>query len=109
MKKLNLFGFRIWISRGPLRIAPRKKNKNDYRNAQRNIRLEMAGHRCEICGKPVDKSCHIFHLLPAGAPDRNKAPNMKVMCGVCWHELETKPHIHGYQHIEDITCYDAED
>lgn len=31
-----------------------------------------------------------------------------VLCGECWHELERKPHIHGYQHMEDNTRYDTE-
>ena len=79
------------------------------RNQQRNIRLEMADFRCEVCGRPIDNTCHIHRNLPMGAPDRNKADNIRVMCGHCWRELEKKPHIHGYQHIEDTTRYDARD
>lgn len=26
----------------------------------------------------------------------------------CCHELQKKPHIHGYQHMEDNTRYDTE-
>lgn len=107
-KKFKLFGYTIWISREPLRVAPRKKNKSKYRNAQRNLRLEMTDNRCEVCGKPIDKSCHIHHTLPCGTPERNKVENLRVLCGECWHELEKKPHIHGYQHIEDTTRYEAE-
>lgn len=108
MKKLKLFGINIWISRAPIRVIRRDKNRNNYRNSQRNLRLEMADNRCEVCGKPVDKSCHIHHTLPAGTPDRNKAENMRVLCGDCWRELQKKPHIHGYQHMEDNTVYDGD-
>lgn len=43
MKRIKIFGFHIWISREPLRVAPRKKNKTNYRSSQRNIRLEKVG------------------------------------------------------------------
>lgn len=108
-KKFKLFGLYIWISREPLRVAQRKKNKTNYRNSQRNLRLEMADNRCEVCGKPIDKTCHVHRTLPYGAPDRNNVENIRVMCGECWHELEKKPHIHGYQHLDDTTRYGAED
>lgn len=107
--KFKIFGYHIWISREPLRVAKKKNNKTDYRSSQRNLRLEMAGNRCEVCGKPIDKSCHIHRTLPCGAEGRNSVENIRVMCGECWHELEKKPHIHGYQHMEDNTRYDTED
>lgn len=109
MKRIKLFGFHIWISREPLKVRNKDRKRNDYRNQQRNIRLEMAGHRCEVCGRPIDNTCHTHRILPLGASDRNKAENMRLMCGQCWHELERKPHIHGYQHIEDDTRYEAGD
>ena len=43
MKKFKLFGFRIWISREPMRIASKKNNKTNYRSSQRNLRLEKTG------------------------------------------------------------------
>ena len=101
MKRIKIFGFNIWISREPMRVAPRKKNKSNYRSSQRNLRLEMTGNRCEVCGREIDKSCHIHHRLPAGSSDRNKVENIRVLCGECWHELEKKPHIHGYSHLEE--------
>lgn len=107
--KFKIFGYHVIISREPMRMKPRDKRRNAYRNAQRNLRLEMAGHRCEVCGAPIDKSCHIHRCLPAGARDRNKVENITVMCGECYAELQKKPHIHGYQHLEDNTRYDAED
>ena len=109
MKRISLFGLHIWISRNPLRVRNKDRKRNDYRNQQRNIRLEMADFRCEVCGRPIDNTCHIHRNLPMGAPDRYKADNIRVMCGHCWRELEKKPHIHGYQHIEDTTRYDARD
>lgn len=87
VKKYKLFGFNIWISKEPIRVAPRKKNKANYRNSQRNMRHEMANNRCEVCGKPIDKTCHIHHRLPVGAPERNHVDNIRVMCGECWHEI----------------------
>ena len=85
-----------------MRVAPRKKNKSDYRSSQRNMRLEMAENRCEVCGRQIDRTCHIFHRLPVGTPDRNKVENIRVMCGECWHNLEKHPHIHGFHHLEAI-------
>ncbi len=105
MKKFKIFGFHIWISREPLRLRKKDRLRNAYRSSQRNLRLEMADNRCEVCGKPIDKSCHIHRTLPEGSEGRNNAENIRVMCGECWHELEKKPHIHGYQHLEDETRY----
>lgn len=81
-------------------LLSRKEQKR-----QRNLRLEMTDNSCEVYGKPIDKSCHIHRRLPCGAEDRNKVDNIRVLCGECWHELEKKPHIHGYQHLEDNTRY----
>lgn len=100
MKKFKIFGFRIWISREPLKVTKRGKNKSNYRNSQRDLRLEMTGNHCEICGKPIDKSCHIHHTLPVGTPDRNQVENIRVICGECHHKLEKKPHHFGYQYME---------
>ena len=108
IKKIKLFGFNIWISREPLKIVHKDRKRNSYRSSQRNLRLEMTENRCEVCGKPIDKSCHIHRTLPVGAPDRNSVENIRVLCSECWHELERKPHIHGYQHMEDNTRYDTE-
>ncbi len=105
--KFKIFGFNIWISRETVRVVPRKKNKTNYRSSQRNLRLEMAGGKCEVCGKSIDKRCHIHHTLPAGAENRNAVENIRVMCGECYHELEKKPHLLGYQQLEDTTRYDT--
>lgn len=107
-KKFKIFGFHVWISREPMRVAPRKKNKTKYRSSQRNLRLEMTEYRCEVCGKPIDRSCHIHRTLPIGAEGRNAVENIRVLCGECWHELEKRPYIHAYQHLEDNTRYEAE-
>lgn len=109
MRKFKIFGFHIWISREPLRVVKKDRQRNAYRSSQRNLRLEKTGGRCEVCGNPIDKTCHIHRTLPYGVEDRNKVENIRVMCGECWHELEKKPHIHGYQHMEDNTRYEAED
>lgn len=108
-KKFKLLGFYICISREPFNTKPRNKRRNAYRNSQRNLRLQMVENRCEVCGKEIDKTCHIHRSLPNGAVDRNKVENIRVLCGECWHELEKKPHIHGYQHIEDNTRYETGD
>lgn len=109
IRRLKLFGYSIWISREPLRVVHKDRKRNSYRSSQRNLRLEMTGVRCEVCGKPIDKSCHIHRMLPANAPDRNSVENIRVVCGECWHELEKKPHIHGYQHMEDSMRHETED
>lgn len=106
IKKYKLFGFNIWISKEPLRVVHKDRKRNSYRSEQRNLRLEMNDNCCEVCGKPIDKTCHIHHRLPVGAPGRNHVDNIRVMCGECWQELEKKPHIHGYQHLEDNTRYE---
>lgn len=109
IKKFKILGFHIWISRDALRVVLRDKHRNSYRSSQRNLRLEMTGGRCEVCGRPIDKSCHIHRTLPLGAEDRNAVKNIRVLCGECWHELEKKPHIHGYQHMEDAGRDEGED
>lgn len=106
IKKYKLFGFNIWISKEPLRVVHKDRKRNSYRSEQRKLRLEMNDNCCEVCGKPIDKTCHIHHRLPVGAPGRNYVDNIRVMCGECWQELEKKPHIHGYQHLEDNTRYE---
>lgn len=107
MKRLNIFGFHIWISREPLKVSRRDRNRNCHRNSQRNLRLKMVDNRCEICGKSIGKNCHMYRVLPIGTPNRNLAENVRVLCGECWHEFEKRPHIHGYQHMEDNTRYEA--
>lgn len=109
MKRLKLFGYNIWISREPLRVVHKDRKRNSYRSSQRNLRLAMTDNHCEVCGKPIGKACHLHRTLPAGATDRNSVENIRVMCGECWHELEKKPHIHGYQHMEDNAGHEAED
>lgn len=106
IKRFKIFGLNVWISREPLRVVHKDRKRNSYRSSQRNMRLEMVNHRCEVCGKIIDKTCHIHRRLPANAPDRNAVKNIRVMCGECWHELEKKPHIHGYQHLEDNTRFE---
>ncbi len=98
--KFKIFRFNIWINKEAVRVASRKKNKTIYRNSQRNLRLEMADNKCEVCGKPIDNRCRIHRTLPEGAQGRNLAENIRVMCPECWHELEKKPHILGYQQLE---------
>lgn len=105
MKRIKLFGCNIWISREPLKVVKKNRKRNSFRSSQRNLRLEMKKNCCEVCGKTIDKSCHIHRTLPVGAPDRNAVENIRVLCGECWHELEKKPHIHGYKHMEDTTKY----
>lgn len=100
MRKFKIFGLHIVISRDPIKAKPRSRNRNDYRNSQRTLRREMTDNCCEVCGKPLGKSCYLHRTLPQGAPDRNLVDNIRVLCGACWHELEKKPHIHGYQHLE---------
>lgn len=106
VKRIKLFGLNIWISNEPLRVVHKDRKRNSYRSSQRNLRLEKSDNRCEVCGKPIDKSCHIHHQLPTGAPERNHVDNIRVMCGECWHNLERRPHSLGYQHLEDNTRYE---
>lgn len=103
VKRFKLFGLHIWISNEPLRIVHKDRKRNAYRSSQRNMRLEMVDNQCEVCGKPIDKDCHIHRTLPYGAPDRNSVENIRVMCGECWRKLEKKPHILGYQKLEETT------
>lgn len=106
MKRLKIFGIRIWISREPMKVVNQNKKRNASRNSQRNLRLDQVDNRCEVCGRPIDKTrCHIHHTLPVGSPDRNLVDNIRVMCGECYHELEKKPHILGYRNLEDESRY----
>ncbi len=103
VRRFKIFSYNIWISREPLRVVRKDRKRNSYRSSQRNLRLELTDNRCEVCDKTIDKTCHIHHRLPSGAPDRNSVENIRVLCGECWHELERKPHIYSYQHMEDNT------
>lgn len=96
------------MSRRPMKVTDRKgKTRSRTRDAAKIARLEMACYRCEICGRMIDTSCALHHLLPPGAEGRNKAENVMVLCSSCHHELERRPHYHGIRHLEDTTRYDG--
>lgn len=101
IRRIKLFGYNIWISREPLKVVHKDRKRNSYRSSQRNLRLEMTEHRCEVCGNPIDKSCHMHRILPIGAPERNSVENIRVLCGECFHELQKKPHIHHQKNMRD--------
>lgn len=102
--KFKVFGWYVCISRRPVRI--KKRTENQTRLNSRKRRLAMAGERCEICGKPIDKRCSLHRLLPVGAPGRNTVENVMVLCLDCHHKLQKRPHYHGLAHLEDTTRYD---
>lgn len=107
--KFKIFGWYVFISRRPMKVTDRKgKSRSRARDICRDMRLEMAGNRCEICGKPIDKRCSLHHLLNAGEPNRNAVENVLVLCSACHHELEKRPHYHGIKRLESDTRYDAD-
>lgn len=108
IKRFKIFGWHVAVSREPMKAKPRDKNRNRNRNHVRNLRLEMAGNRCEICGRPIDKRCSLHHLLNVGEPNRNAVENVMVLCSACHHELEKRPHYHGIKHLESDTRYDTD-
>lgn len=107
MIKFRIFGWRIVISKKPIKVMERK-TRSLTRAKCRKLRLEKAGYRCEICGKPIDVRCSLHHLLPVGAENRNSVENVMALCSGCLHELEKRPHFHGLKHLEDVTRYDEE-
>ena len=69
-----------------LRAAYRRHYDSEYRS-NRKLRYEMAGGRCEMCGRPVaDGEWECDHLIPvrdwtrAGSP--NQVGNLRVLCRV---------------------------
>lgn len=79
------------------------KSRSRQRDLCREMRLEIADNRCEICGKPIDNRCSLHRLLRVGEPNRNAVENVMVLCIACHHELEKRPHLHGIHHLEDTT------
>lgn len=108
ISRFKIFGWYVAIGREPFRTKKRNKNRNRYRDVVKNKRLEMAKHRCEICGKPIDVSCSLHRLLNVGEPNRNAVENVLVLCSACHHELEKRPHYHGIKHLESDTRYDTD-
>lgn len=96
------------ISRRSMNVKVRALTRSRRRIDVKNQRLEMAGYRCEVCGRPIDNRCSLHHCLPVGAPDRNTVENVMVLCSVCHHELEKRPHHHGLLHLESDTRYDPD-
>lgn len=106
--KFKIFGWYVALSREPMKIRKINPDRNRKRNHVKAARLEMAGNRCEICGKPIDISCSLHRLLNAGEPNRNEVENVLVLCSACHHELEKRPHYHGIKHLESDTRYDTD-
>lgn len=106
IKRFKIFGWNVALSRDPMRVKKQEKNRNRNRVAVKFKRIELAGNRCEICGKPIDNRCSLHHLLNVGEPNRNAVENVLVLCSACHHELEKRPHYHGIKHLEDETRYD---
>lgn len=106
--RFKIFGWYVAIAREPFKTTKRKKNRHRNRDLCRDMRLEMAENRCEICGKPIDKRCSLHHLLNVGEPNRNAVENVLVLCSACHHELEKRPHYHGIRHLESDTRYDPD-
>lgn len=104
--KFKIFGWRVWISSGSMQV----RKKGSCRSLKRldcvKRRLEIAGNRCEICGREIDIRCSLHHLLPVGAAGRNSVGNVMVMCSHCHHKVEKEPHLLAIRHLEDTTRYD---
>lgn len=109
IKRFKFFGWNIAIGNEPMKVIRRSgKSRSRGRDICRDMRLEMADNRCEICGKPIDKRCSLHHLLNVGEPNRNAVENVMVLCSACHHELEKRPHYHGIKHLESDTRYDTD-
>lgn len=105
--KFKIFGWYVWLSREPMRVKNRSQIHRSQRpNISKRERLEAVGHRCEICGTPIDMSCRLFRHLPKGHPDRYAADNVQVMCGACFHRLEKEPHALGIKQLDRETPFD---
>ncbi len=108
IKRFKIFGWNVAIGNEPMKVARRSgKTRSRTRDICRDMRLEMADNRCEICGKPIDKRCSLHHLLNVGEPNRNAVENVMVLCSACHQELEKRPHYHGIKHLESDTRYDT--
>lgn len=103
IKRFKLFGWSVAIANEPMKVTKREgKSRSRCRDKCRDKRLEMAGNRCEICGKPIDMRCSLHHLLNVGEPNRNSVENVMVLCSACHQELAKRPHYHGIKHLESI-------
>lgn len=59
-----------------------------YRRA-RELRLALAGGRCEACGRPLREGhWHAHHVVPLRLGGRNEPANLRVLCDSC-HTLVT--------------------
>ena len=76
----------IYITRLPLR---RKINRSRHRTSTKVARLNATDYHCELCGRPVNISCTLWHMLPKGAPRRNEIENVRVMCHDCHKHVQT--------------------
>lgn len=93
-RRFNIFGYRVYITRHPLKPRQRgKKRKSVYRQ-----RMEQTGHQCEICGTPLTLYGHILHTLPKGHPDRNTIGEMRILCADCYKRVQSEV---------SVRCYDA--
>ena len=86
-KMFCLFGWKIYITRNSLR--KRCNTSKGRRLGCKKERLRIAESRCECCGIEIDLRCSLYHLLPVGETDRNKAENTRVVCTQC-HRLIQK-------------------
>lgn len=107
IKRFRLFGWYIAVSKEPFKTNKRDPKRNRCRDMARNERLRLAGNKCEICGRDIDITCSVHHILPVGAENRNKVENLRVLCCHCKHELDKNPHYHGIRHMEDESRYDG--
>lgn len=80
-RKFRLFKWEIYISKVPLKRRDPERNRG--RDAAKRWRLEYVGHRCELCGIPINMRCSLYRIFPMGTPGRNSGRNVRVICPKC--------------------------
>ena len=84
--RFSFLGWNIYITRHPLR---KKINRSKFRTSTKVARLNATDYHCELCGRPVNISCTLWHMLPKGAPRRNEFENVRVICLKCHKFVQT--------------------
>ena len=93
-RMFRLFGWRVYISREPLK----SRHRSDTRKSAYRQRMDLTGCACESCGTHLSQYGHILHTLPKGHEGRNSVDELRVLCAECFKHIQSQI---------SRRCYDA--
>ena len=83
--KFRLFGWHVIIANSPMRFKQTTCGRQSVNYSKlMSERRHIAESRCERCGRELSAFGRLYHILPAGAPERNEISNLRFVCNSCY-------------------------